>query len=174
MITTKFLFLRIGLECPTQHEKKMNRIIRRIPRRIKFYCQRAKRGFADEDLWSLDYFLAGVISKSIRELIKQKRGYPAEMTEEEYDGKLMKIVEGFEGYLKWEDNGLSILKFEGEPEDGSQNKFDDLIKDGALLIEKKEFTKESIEEYERVKEETFNKLSESFRLLEELFPSLWD
>jgi hypothetical protein len=26
----------------------MNKIIRRIPRRIKLYCQRAKRGFADE------------------------------------------------------------------------------------------------------------------------------
>ena len=100
------------------------------------------------------------------------------MTEEEYDRRLTKIAEGFEGYLKWEDSNLSILKFEGEPElkpeDGSQDKLEDLIKDGALLIKEKEFTKESIEEYERVKEETFNNLSESFRLLEELFPSLWD
>jgi hypothetical protein len=31
-----------------------------------------------------------------------------------------------------------------------------LIKGGALLIEEKEFTKESVEEYEKVKEETFN------------------
>ena len=106
----------------------MNKIIRRIPRKIKLYCQRAKRGFADEDLWNLDYFLAGVISKSMRELIKQKHGYPAEMTEEEYDRRLTKIAEGFEGYLKWEDSNLSILKFEGEPEDGSQDKLEDLIK----------------------------------------------
>jgi hypothetical protein len=123
----------------------------------------------------------------MRELIKQKHGYPAEMTEEEYDRRLTKIAEGFEGYLKWEDSNLSILKFEGEPEfkpelkpeDGSQDKLEELIKenlikDGALLIKEKEFTKESVDEYERVKEETFSKLSESFRLLEELFPSLWD
>jgi len=41
---------------------------------------------------------------------------------------------------------------------------ENLIKDGALLIEEKEFTKESIEEYERVKEKTFSNLSKSFRL----------
>ncbi len=144
----------------------MNKIIKKISRRIKLYCQRAKRGFADEDLWNLDYFLAGVISKSIRELIKQKHGYPAEMTGKEYDRKLTKIAEGFERYLKWEDSNLSILKFEGEPEDGSQDKLEDSFEDKllSLSVEEKEFTQESIEEYERVKEKTFSNLSESFRL----------
>ena len=110
----------------------------------------------------------------MRELIKQKHGYPAEMTEEEYDRKLAKIAEGFEGYLKWEDSNLSILKFEGEPEfkpelkpeDGSQDKLEDSFEDKllSLSVEEKEFTQESIEEYERVKEKTFSNLSESFRL----------
>ena len=128
----------------------------------------------------------------MRELIKQKHGYPAEMTEEEYDRKLTRIAEGFEGYLKWDESNLSILKFEGEPDDGPQDKPQDKPDgkyDGkphnkheesfeekllSLSVEEREFTKESIEEYERVKEETFSKLSESFKLLEELFPSLWD
>jgi len=81
-------------------KKMLRKIPRKVKRKIKLYCQRAKRGFGDEDLWNLDYFLSGVISKSIRELIKQKHGYPVEMTEEEYDRKLTRIAEGFEGYLK--------------------------------------------------------------------------
>lgn len=63
---------------------------------FKWFIQRGRRGYADCDLWSLDHYLAELISKSIIHLRDIGHGYPAEFeSPEEWDAILTEISEGF-------------------------------------------------------------------------------
>jgi len=44
--------------------------IRLFPRKIKWFIQRGKRGWADCDTWGLDFYLADIIENSIQYLKK--------------------------------------------------------------------------------------------------------
>jgi len=65
-------------------------------REIKWFIQRGKRGYADSDLWSLDYYLSGWLPDALRELKKIQNGYPASLTRKEWDKILDEMIEGFE------------------------------------------------------------------------------
>jgi len=43
---------------------------------IKAFWQRGRRGWADRDCWSLDYYLSGVLADSIEHLKNINNGYP--------------------------------------------------------------------------------------------------
>lgn len=62
--------------------------------------QRSKRGFADEDTWSFDTYLASVIAGGVRVLQERSFGYPAGLTEEEWQNILDTIANGFEYYVE--------------------------------------------------------------------------
>lgn len=53
---------------------------------IKYFAQRGRRGWADCDTWSLDYYLDGWLPDALRHLKKTKHGTPMGMfpTEPEY------------------------------------------------------------------------------------------
>ena len=71
-----------------------------LPRKIKSFFQRGYRGWADEDTWSLDCYLAIVISQSIKHLKKYYHGN--EPTKKELDI----IIKGFEANLKLMDYNI--------------------------------------------------------------------
>jgi len=50
--------------------------IKYIPRKIKWFIQRGKRGYADCDLWNFDTYLEKVLSKGLRDFAKNASGYP--------------------------------------------------------------------------------------------------
>jgi len=70
------------------------------PLKIKSFFQRGWRGWADEDTWDLDYYLAMVISQSIKHLKKYYNG--AEPTKKELDI----IIKGFESNLKMQERNF--------------------------------------------------------------------
>ena len=47
-------------------------------KKIKHYYQRATRGYSDQDLWSLDSYLAGWLPDALRQFKGAKQGTPAE------------------------------------------------------------------------------------------------
>ena len=51
----------------------------RILRKIKWFLQRGRRGWADCDLWSLDMYLSGWMPHAMRRLIKIKHAVPTEI-----------------------------------------------------------------------------------------------
>jgi hypothetical protein len=53
---------------------------------VKWFIQRGKRGWADRDVWSLDYYLNGWMPEALRHLKKTKHGTPMSMfpSEPEY------------------------------------------------------------------------------------------
>lgn len=57
--------------------------------------QRAVRGWADRDTWSVDSWLCGVLPPAIEHLREHTHGYPCGLTEEKWDSILSEIAEGF-------------------------------------------------------------------------------
>lgn len=53
--------------------------IRYIPKEIKWFCQRGKRGWSDKDVWNMWYYLAEVIPQMVAYLKKTNHGYPGEL-----------------------------------------------------------------------------------------------
>lgn len=79
-----------------------------LTRHIKYLWQRAFRGYADCDLWSIDYYLATIIAPMLAWLAKNSCGYPGngEMdAPEKWKAKLEEIAEGFEAAKRVIDDG---------------------------------------------------------------------
>lgn len=79
-----------------------------IKRELKFFVQRRTRGFDDSELWSLDVALAKLIYPRLKALKERTCGYPSTMTEEKWDEKLQRMIDGFEYIAKgkmwdWDD-----------------------------------------------------------------------
>ena|SRR5581483_515882 len=64
------------------------------------WYQRGKRGYSDQDLWGLHYYLSGWLPKALREFKtggRASHGWPGEpMTVEEWDEILEKMARAFE------------------------------------------------------------------------------
>lgn len=61
---------------------------RRVPR---WTWQRARRGYSDRDLWSLDTYICGVVGAGVEHLRRVSHGHPADLTEDEWDDILTRI-----------------------------------------------------------------------------------
>lgn len=60
-------------------------------RKIKSFIQRGRRGWADEDTWDLDCYLAKVISETTKHLAKNTNSYPTDLTPQEWTKILKRI-----------------------------------------------------------------------------------
>ncbi len=72
-------------------------------REIKWFIQRGRRGYADRDLWSLDWYLSDWMPKALRQLKKHHMGYPGmegANTDSEWKAILEKMAIGFEASNK--------------------------------------------------------------------------
>jgi hypothetical protein len=78
--------------------------ISNIPSDVKYFFQRGTRGYSDRDIWSLDWYLARVISETCKKLAHTTHGYPPSLTPEEWERILLEISNGFEEYLKLQDS----------------------------------------------------------------------
>ena len=70
--------------------------IKRIPKETKWFFQRGKRGWADIDVICMDYWFFRTVIPMLKRLKDTKHGYPVDMTEEEWDEKLNKMIRCFE------------------------------------------------------------------------------
>lgn len=71
---------------------------------IKWFFQRGLRGWADCDWWDMDYYLLKIIIPMLKKLKENKMGYPANLTESQWNDKLDKMIEGFEAAKRVLDN----------------------------------------------------------------------
>lgn len=79
-------------------------------RKIRHWTQRARRGWSDQDTWSFDHHLSGVISGGVRRLQADAHGYPVDVCScpdplgkhtgcdgaEKWNAVLEEIAQGFE------------------------------------------------------------------------------
>lgn len=147
--------------------------------KIKWFIQRGRRGYADCDVWSLDYYLADVISKSVQQLHDTTSGYPASFsTLKDYEEveditacynwkkELLCIAAGFDAIKVIIDDNILDTSSADKLYHGFSSDKTEYEKELDRLITSKEY-KESAAYYEKKWEEG----SKSFI---KNFSSLWD
>lgn len=72
-------------------------------RKIKWFFNRGKNGWAVEDTWNFELYLADVISQGVRHLKEHNNGTPDPFSHEEWNEVLEKIASGFEAAKEQED-----------------------------------------------------------------------
>lgn len=72
------------------------RALKNIPTEIKWFLQRGKRGWADCDVWSIDWYLSNIIPPMVRKLRGRLYGHPCGLTLITWRKVLEIIADGFE------------------------------------------------------------------------------
>ena len=70
---------------------------------MEAFIQRGYRGYADRDIWSLDYYLSGWMPAALERLRRTKHGTPIGMTPKGWDTRLTVMVEGFKAVREMDD-----------------------------------------------------------------------
>ena len=86
------------------------RFCERTPREIKTFIQRGKRGYGDSDIWSLGYYLAGMIENSVKHLKKYENSSPCGMTEGQWIDTLNAISYTFYLAKRCADGDLFFIR----------------------------------------------------------------
>lgn len=71
-------------------------LIRECVDNARWFIQRGKRGYADCDVWSLDYYLSGWLPKALREHKNNSQSYPKGLTQKKWQAMLEKMAKGFD------------------------------------------------------------------------------
>lgn len=77
--------------------------IQMIPRRVKWFCQRGWRGWAECDTWDFADYLAVIIRDGLKQLAKDSHGYPGGKefpNFKAWQNKLKDISKAYDDYLK--------------------------------------------------------------------------
>lgn len=89
------------------YPRKFWKVLFRLPTTIKWFCQRAWRGYSEYDVWNTGFYLAEVSANMIRDLRKELHGCPAELEVQEWDDILTKIEESFR-LIHEEDDSICV------------------------------------------------------------------
>jgi len=76
------------------------KILMHVYQEIKSFIHRGIYGFAKKDVWCLDYYLAIIISNSVKHLKDNHYGYPSQLTEKQWASILDEITNGFKMKIK--------------------------------------------------------------------------
>ena len=76
-----------------------------FPRKVKWFIQRGRRGYADCDVWDLGDYLMTMLPEALKQFRENMGGYPPDMTFEEWESKLKNIESKLRSYQAI-DNGL--------------------------------------------------------------------
>jgi hypothetical protein len=67
-----------------------------LARAIKTFYQRGRRGYADSDLWSLDWYLLEILPSALKKLSQTTHSYPPNITYKRWQKTLGQMQSGFE------------------------------------------------------------------------------
>lgn len=70
-------------------------------RNCHYAWQRAIKGYCDWDLWDLDIFYRQLFINSLQDFKERANGYPANMTEEEWNNYLTEMIGHFKKSETW-------------------------------------------------------------------------
>ena len=132
-----------------------------FPRKVKWFIERGKNGFAENDVWGFDQYLAKVISGGIKHLQKDMQGAPTGLTEKQWNKILDEIQLGFTEYLNQPEYQAKLVN-EIWPDE-----------DELISVDKKKMTKYN-REMNKLNMRINKNLSRSFELLDIYFRNLWD
>lgn len=81
------------------------RNVRYFPDEVKYVYQRARRGWADHDLWDADNYIVDLLVGMLQRYKIAAIGYPADTTEEAWDARIDEIIWGLRQYQMFMSEG---------------------------------------------------------------------
>lgn len=133
-----------------------------LPREVKWFWQRGKRGYSDRDVWNMDNWFLDIIVPMLKKLKTIKHGYPANLTPEEWDKILDRMIFCFK-----EANDSTCSMINEYEEKFILETFGNPPKDNKELRENYIRRTTEIEKYQLKMEE------EGFQLFSKYFHNLW-
>jgi len=126
-------------------------------RRIKYFIQRGRRGYSDEDLWDFDSYLSSMIAPALRHLAKKSFGCPSDLYDKDKKNDechrwkeiLEEMAQGFDAVRSLK--GTGILHYEKQD-------------NGALKITVDENRQKNLSD----------KFNKGMQLFSQYFLGLWD
>jgi hypothetical protein len=126
-------------------------------KKLRFIKQRVKRGYADEDVWSMNYWFIKTVVPMLKQLKEEKHGYPFDMTEKEWDDILDEMIFNF---TEADEDTCSMKNEYWEKYYNSP--------------EKEELRKQWIKREEEINQYQNDCKNKAFELFSKYFWSLWD
>lgn len=81
-----------------------------LKRSIVFWWQRQTRGFDDSETWSMDSSLAKLILPRLKRFQEVRAGYPANMTDEEWEKIIQEMIWGFQWFADGKQHSYDYVK----------------------------------------------------------------
>lgn len=147
---------------------------------IKWFIQRGKNGYADCDVWSLNYYIDNVMSKALKDLIEQIHGCPVSLSNsDDVTDKDFNEWKRILGELKWlfeqniimESNEVIYVPYEKE-----RKKLENYVKrlNQPRKPEDKIFPELPDPYYRVMTKKECKRYKEAWKLLQKYWFSLWD
>ncbi len=122
----------------------VKRFIKDIPwkiKQVKFFYQRGKRGYADCDLWSLDYYITKIMIQALKQFKNNHGGYPGHgeaETPEKWDSIIEEMIVGFEAAQRViDDDYFKTTGFPEQHKEGDAKKWIKLSKEDQKIFKDK-------------------------------------
>ena len=150
---------------------RIKNFLTNMPKRIKFFYQRGKRGYSDQDVWSMDWWFFSVVIPMLKQLRDTKQGYPSKFkTPEEWDRELDTMIHYF---IEATEEGCSE-KNEYE-EQYNKRWWDSFDKKGmAYVIDDSELRDKYLQRSYEIDEYREDMKNKGFEMFSKYFWDLWD
>ena len=150
---------------------RIKNFLTNMPKRIKFFYQRGKRGYSDQDVWSMDWWFFSVVIPMLKQLRDTKQGYPTKFkTPEEWDRELDTMIHYF---IEATEEGCSE-KNEYE-EQYNKRWWDSFDKKGmAYVIDDSELRDKYLQRSYEIDEYREDMKNKGFEMFSKYFWNLWD
>lgn len=150
---------------------RIKNFLTNMPKRIKFFYQRGKRGYSDQDVWSMDWWFFSVVIPMLKQLRDTKQGYPSKFkTPEEWDRELDTMIHYF---IEATEEGCSE-KNEYE-EQYNKRWWDSFDKKGmAYVIDDSELRDKYLQRSYEIDEYREDMKNKGFEMFSKYFWNLWD
>lgn len=150
---------------------RIKNFLTNIPKQIKFFYQRGKRGYSDQDVWSMDWWFFSVVIPMLKQLRDTKQSYPSEFkTPEEWDRELDTMIHYF---IEATEEGCSE-KNEYE-EQYNKRWWDSFDKKGmAYVIDDSELRDKYLQRSYEIDEYREDMKNKGFEMFSKYFWNLWD
>lgn len=146
--------------------------IRAFFKGCKMIVERARNGYARQDLWDFDSYLTVMFSKAFEELALNHYGYPHGMTDEEWTDTLHEIASCFRDY------NPDISSYQNEYEEAYWNELKELRAKKELEEqfnqEPSETTKKFLKREEEINGYRKERLKRGLELFSKYFENFWD
>ena len=131
---------------------------------LKWWCQRAKRGFSDRDVWSIDYYLNSILPKMLRQLKETTHGYPGSVQGfKTWQNLLERMALGFEASDRITDAKNWVMNDDNE-----------FYVENTFFEETNPWTPEQVKSFRELDRRDMRTFKQGMNLFTKYYHSLWD